>query len=948
MAERSRDQSSSAESQPKFPVCSHFRRRNHNHYRCQQCRLNEGLTLCTQDRPCSAFKDWLPEAWEAQAQGQCTEEETQGRGCAKAAKKASERETMDDSVEIHAPEETLQLPSKRASSDGSSKSKRTKIKATSSGYREPKSVVSSVSEVGRPSSAGPDRHRSNSLDRKRRHRANKRQDSPRHQSSRRDSGRREGERSCPSSSVGSSSRRRAESSSVSKASDTRPSTSSSHHRHHQSSGDRRSLSSSSSPASPDRKSPPSHHERRQESADRTGPSYGKCSCLPRSPSLPRRELSLWSLRWPGSFMLTSLLQWRVQRRWRTAQQVPARPQLTARSQWTARPQLTAWPVTARQATARPVTARQAKVRPMTARRTARPQLIHLTAQLFSLMTRQSLTAQHVIWRREWTGRQAMEPPAGTTPAGGPDASVLTGTSSPHFPSIPTSINQATLIDFMSMWTLLQRRMDQGMVPDTLASPAVQSSVPAPRHDSTPRRSDTPSRTPERRPRTPERFLRTPESRPRTPQRSPRMPVRRVRMPVRQTRGYRDSRESRSRSPLSRSSSVESPTRDASPVNFSAAMDPDDKRSISDDEDDEGEHKKISAAQYQIFRQAVTTSKGSFKDRLKTKQASRASLLDLGGPEVTDRVSWLDQPSLQDTMVSTARIAQGLKDDEEVEKTTLSETLNTTSSTFKFFAVKQIFPREPYHLKVHHDALYVPKPPGDHGFSDNKAPSSYQVSHRMCLDTEELARRSAIYASSADSMVASVIEELSPKDERSKLLLIQEAQVSAGFAVASNLQLLRRDALLKNFGFQPQVLSSVRTAPFEGDHVVGPEPRVLQNRVRTIRQADRMAGSSVTFVQKHWEPTTSMKVTSSKKTASRPSVYDRLGSPTSTTQRTVTQEPPFRAGAGGARQQEVRKKPGKASSSTTTRQRWRVQGGGSPGRLCPVYWEPSSGSPTWCP
>ena len=77
-------------------------------------------------------------------------------------------------------------------------------------------------------------------------------------------------------------------------------------------------------------------------------------------------------------------------------------------------------------------------------------------------------------------------------------------------------------------------------------------------------------------------------------------------------------------------------------------------------------------------------------------------------------------------------------------------------------------------------------------------SSYQVSHRMCLDTEELALRSAIYASLADSMVASVIEELSPKDERSKLLreklaIIQEAQVSAvsaGFAAASNLQLLK--------------------------------------------------------------------------------------------------------------------------------------------------------------
>ena len=64
--ERSRDRSSSAESQPKFPGCSHFRRRNDNHFRCQQCRLNEGQSLCTQDSPCLACKDWLPEAWVAQ------------------------------------------------------------------------------------------------------------------------------------------------------------------------------------------------------------------------------------------------------------------------------------------------------------------------------------------------------------------------------------------------------------------------------------------------------------------------------------------------------------------------------------------------------------------------------------------------------------------------------------------------------------------------------------------------------------------------------------------------------------------------------------------------------------------------------------------------------------------------------------------------------------------
>ena len=85
--------------------------------------------------------------------------------------------------------------------------------------------------------------------------------------------------------------------------------------------------------------------------------------------------------------------------------------------------------------------------------------------------------------------------------------------------------------------------------------------------------------------------------------------------------------------------------------------------------------------------------------------------------------------------------------------------------------------------MHKDALHQTKPLNTDGFGDWKKPANFQMSQRMAINTEELARRSAIYASLADSMVASVISEMSPRDERTKLLkeklaVIQEAQVAA--------------------------------------------------------------------------------------------------------------------------------------------------------------------------
>ena len=303
MAERSRDRSSSTESQPKFPECSHFRRRNDNHRRCQQCRLNDGLPLCTQDRPCLVCKVWLPEAWTAQAKATALKNRRKAAAAAKAAKRASE--TMDDSVELHAPEDALQTPSKRTKSKDSSKAKRSKTATSSS---QPKSVASSVSAMGRPSSHGSDHRRSRTPECKRRHGEEKRQDSPRHQSSRRDghsSDWRKSERARPSSSGGASSRRRAESGSVSKASDTRPLGSSVaiiiilraivdpfHHRHH----GRLQTASLSPVTARDNERVPIGRVRR------TSPD-GMSSCLLRSPRSLRSVRSRWLPRRPGRFML---------------------------------------------------------------------------------------------------------------------------------------------------------------------------------------------------------------------------------------------------------------------------------------------------------------------------------------------------------------------------------------------------------------------------------------------------------------------------------------------------------------------------------------------------------------------------------------------------------------------------------------------------------------------
>ena len=202
--------------------------------------------LCMQDSPCEVCKDCLPEAWEALEKAAQQKRKRKAATAARAVKKSQE---MDDSIELHAPEEGIHVPAAKRRDDGASKMKKRAESASSSKATEAKSadqpskfhdssskateaetadrlsrsrekrkktLSSSVSVVGSSRSdggpvpsgtSGSEHHGSCSDDRDRRgHGSDRHHDSPRFShSSRR---RRSGERSQPTSSGGSSSRAR--------------------------------------------------------------------------------------------------------------------------------------------------------------------------------------------------------------------------------------------------------------------------------------------------------------------------------------------------------------------------------------------------------------------------------------------------------------------------------------------------------------------------------------------------------------------------------------------------------------------------------------------------------------------------------------------------------------------------------------------------------------------
>ena len=124
MADSHDRRSSSRESAPKFPKCSPFRKKRDNPEHCQQCRFNDGDHECSRQTPCVVSESWLTENWDAHKKAKSQKLK---RKVAAASKKL--QEAMDNSVEIHTPEETLGPQEKK--SKKSDRSSHHKLKSKS-------------------------------------------------------------------------------------------------------------------------------------------------------------------------------------------------------------------------------------------------------------------------------------------------------------------------------------------------------------------------------------------------------------------------------------------------------------------------------------------------------------------------------------------------------------------------------------------------------------------------------------------------------------------------------------------------------------------------------------------------------------------------------------------------------------------------------------------------
>ena len=220
------------------------------------------------------------------------------------------------------------------------------------------------------------------------------------------------------------------------------------------------------------------------------------------------------------------------------------------------------------------------------------------------------------------------------------------------------------------------------------------------------------------------------------------------------------------------------------------------------------------------------------------------MVHLRQEEKPQKVAWSFQPQLKFAVDHVSQVAQGVKQSDQLVLTLLCEHTSRESS-FKYLKPNEVFHRrENFRLKVDVDSQYPIKPPHlDGSMGSFSMPSSFNVPSACLSASEELARRSAIYGSIADVMFSSIIHSLAPEDERASLLqeritIAAEASmraITAAAGVVANLQFVRRDVVLDHLQLTQQNATRARTAPFMGNHLMGPAPKEFHAELQKLKR-----------------------------------------------------------------------------------------------------------------
>ena len=298
---------------------------------------------------------------------------------------------------------------------------------------------------------------------------------------------------------------------------------------------------------------------------------------------------------------------------------------------------------------------------------------------------------------------------------------------------------------------------------------------------------------------------------------------------------------------------------------------------SSSDSDEGKSKK----KFKVFREAVRSSKGLYTDIVREdRQAGLVTETSKSkGPE---RVAWQCQQSLKEALNYIARINQGVDKTDQLVQTPLGNRSSLPSAT-TFIKTATVFKKDHYKMRIDPESQFLIKPPVVDPCAEHVTlPTSFRVDATWFSNVEEFSRRAAIYASISEAIYGSVLRELVPSEDISKVLREQidlaadaaQMAITASAAASANCMLQRRDMVLDQMRLSDTLVKRARTAPFLGHYLMGPNTQEFDDQYVKLKDQQSLHRG----LTSNFRPAASSSYR--RRPATESSVFDRLGSTTS--------------------------------------------------------------------